>query len=332
VSEINNDILKKYGEGTLINAKQVLERCKVNRIVPICPAIDQITGGVPQGSWITISGKAKCGKTTTMLHFAANAQKAGMEVYYLDIEGRLKEMNISSIPHLNLETMNIICSTEDKILSAQDYLTIAEQLLLSKKEIVVILDSYSNLVDAKEQESGIEVGRQGGPKLLAAFCRQMGNVVPVKRSIVVGVVHLMANTSGKGAPIVEKGGNAVTYQVDIKLRCKKSDDWKKGEKLIGQQVHWEEECNALGLPPWQECVSYMRYGKGIDEEGELVYLAKSYGMITEKKAGWQAFQFVKDAGLAEEPPNVQGDDNASELLRNNPKWIEYLKQEVKSYR
>ena len=53
---------------------------------------------------------------------------------------------------------------------------------------------------------------------MASFCRKLGNVVPVNRSIVWIIQHLIANTSGYGSPFMEDGGNKIVYQGDVKIR------------------------------------------------------------------------------------------------------------------
>src|SRR5688572_14462502 len=59
-------------------------------------------GGIPLGSFVVIAGQKKLGKTTSILHFCANAQKQGCKVYYLDVEHRLKPRDLKGIPGLDL--------------------------------------------------------------------------------------------------------------------------------------------------------------------------------------------------------------------------------------
>ena len=71
-----------------------LEEKKNYKTISISPAIDiALGGGIKEGSWLTLTGDPKSGKTTTAMQIAANCQKEGRPIIYLDVEGRLKDMN-----------------------------------------------------------------------------------------------------------------------------------------------------------------------------------------------------------------------------------------------
>jgi len=331
-------IKKDFGDKLATSGVDFLKKKK--RIIPIGPSLNLVTGGIPEGSWVNFVGKEKCGKTTTALHFAAKCQQekyGNKHIYYLDIEGRLKEMNISGAG-IDKEKFTVIGSDEDKILSAQDYLNIAERILMNHKECVVIFDSYSMLCHEKEIQEGVGTStRGGGALLLSQFCRQMAAVVPVKRNIVIGIVQLMANTSGYGAAVQEKGGNSIKYQVDVKLRCRKEEAWEEEGKRVGNMLTWEVECSALGIPPHQECISYIRYGKGIDEVKESIVLGTDLGLI-EKAGSWFTCSFLQNhlttLGIEEwneenkKRYKAQGEEKLYQLLKANPGWLEILEKDV----
>jgi RecA/RadA recombinase len=163
---------------------------------------------------VVLTGQPKCGKTTTSLDFAANAQKPeygsgsykdGRMVYYLNIEGRLKKRDLEGIPGLNLEKFDVIGSQTGKILRAEEYLQIAERIINQEPGCVVIIDSYSALCTEAEITSDMDkMQRADGAKLLAKFCRKVANVIPVNKNIVIGITHLMGNPTGYGAEFKEK--------------------------------------------------------------------------------------------------------------------------------
>lgn len=336
-------IKKDFGEGIAISGTEFLS--KPPRVIPFSPAANvSLGGGIPEGSWVTLYGKEKLGKTTSALHFAAKCQKpkyGAKHIYYLNIEGRIKEMNLKGIAGLNTspECFTLITSTEDKILSAQDFLNIGEKILLTHKECVLIVDSYSVLCHEKELTDGVGTSTRGGTAaLLAQFCRQMAGVVPVKRSIVVGISQLMANTSGYGSPIQEKGGNAIRFQVDVKMRCKSAEEWEENGKRVGQKVTWLTECTALGAPPGQEFVSYLRYGHGLDEVAETLQLGVDFGLITKSGAHYYC-DFMQThlpaLGVMEWNEDVRknrcrghGEAALYQLIKANPEWIELLEKDI----
>ena len=286
-------IQKEFGKNILIDVKSFLERKRI--IVPVSPAFDlKLGGGIPEGSWVTLYGPEKIGKTTLALHIAKKCQDLGKFIYYGDVEGRIKPMNLNGIKGLNKDKFKLIQSSQENILSAQQYLNLFEHIIRNHPGCVLIIDSSAALCHEKEMTEGIGTfTRGGGAALLAQFCRQMSNVVPIQNTIIINITQLQANTSGYGSPIQEKGGYAIKYQVDVKLRAKSKEFWKEGDKVVGQKVTWVIECTALGGIPTQESESYLRYGYGIDEVSELIQLASDFGLIS-KGGAWMYLDFMKN--------------------------------------
>lgn len=333
-------IIKEYGEGILISASRIEERN--NKVISISPAIDVgIGGGIPQGSWVTFSGKEKSGKTTLALQVAAKCQQAGMKVIYGNIEGRLKKMNLSGVKGLDRDAMQVIESKDEKILHGEDFLKIFSAALLHYNEVCLLVDSYSRLVPSKEMNEGIGTSTRGGMGLLLSqFCGQMANVVPVKRHIIMGITQLISNTSGYGASLIERGGSAIKYQVDIKLRVKETKYVPDNAgKNIGQTTKWNIECTALGAPPGGEIVSHIRYGHGIDEVSELIDLGTKLGLLNQAGA-WYTCTFMQNhldlipaeswSDKVEKQCKTQGAQKMYELLETRKSWRDALQNEVYS--
>ena len=98
---LKEDVIKNFGNEIMLTASAVIDKKLIT--IPVSPSLDIIlNGGVPEGSFMIFTGQPKCGKTTTSLDFAATAQrpeyayqgfKEGREVYYLNVEGRLKKID-----------------------------------------------------------------------------------------------------------------------------------------------------------------------------------------------------------------------------------------------
>jgi RecA/RadA recombinase len=277
------------------------------------------------------------------MHFAKNCQKSdygSRNIYFLNVEGRLKRRDIEGIPGINPKKLFVIESTEDKILSSEDYLNIAEKILTTDKRCVLIIDSISQLCDERTQTGGVGVQTRGsGAIWVSQFTSQMGPVVQVKNSIVICILQLRANTSGYGATSMEKGGNAIQYQVDIKLRVKEVEPWAvtKGAEPFGQIVTWSCESSALG-PPGRKCDSYIRYGQGIDEIMESILDARDIGLIS--GSTWLYLDFLEkypevtgiaewnEAAAKEIGAYAQGMDKMYALLMERTEWLDLLKKEL----
>lgn len=316
---LKEDVKKNFGSDIIMSASALVDRKSV--IIPLSPSLDMVLGGgVPEGSFVILTGQPKCGKTTTSLDLAATAQKPEYQgdlkkprhVYYLNIEGRLKKRDLEGITGLDLDRFDIIGSQEGKILSGEEYLQIAERIINEEPGCVMIIDSYSAICTAAEITSDMDkMQRADGAKLLAKFCRKVANVIPVNKNIVIGITHLMGNPTGYGAEFKEKSGQAIAYQTDIKLRAKNFKPWNLTDNTqIGQTVEWQVLCSALG-PPGGVTTSYIRYGSGIDKITEVMMLAIDIGVIA-KGGAWYSFD------LDGEKQKFQGTEKLRQYFVDNP--------------
>jgi recombination protein RecA len=329
---LKEDVKKNFGDNILLTANAIIDKNLLT--IPVSPALDIVlNGGIPEGSFVILTGQPKCGKTTTSLDFCATAQKpeyaygsfkSGREVFYLNIEGRLKKRDLEGIPGLNLEKFNIIGSQEGKILHAEEYLQIAERIINEIPGSVLIIDSYSALCTEAEITSDMnKMQRADGAKLLAKFCRKVANVIPVNKNIVIGITHLMGNPGYGTVEWKEKSGQAIAYQTDIKLKAKFFKKWNLSDDSpqIGQEVEWEVLCSALG-PPGGSITSYLRYGQGIDKQMELLTLAVDLGLIN-KGGAWYTLTSLEDK------PKFQGLEKTRQYLVDHPEVYLDLWQKVK---
>jgi len=331
MTKLQEEVTKQFGDEIILSGNALVDKKVLT--IPVGPALDIIlNGGIPEGSFVVLTGQPKCGKTTTSLDFAATAQKpeyqGGLknqrEVYYLNIEGRLKKRDLEGIPGLDLSRFHIIGSQQGKILHAEEYLQIAEKIINEIPGSVIIIDSYSALCTEAEITSDMDkMQRADGAKLLAKFCRKVANVIPVNKNIVIGITHLMGNPTGYGAEFKEKSGQAIAYQTDIKLRAKTFKPWVVGTEgtQIGQEIEWQVLCSALG-PPGGVMTSYIRYGQGIDRYTEIINLSSDLGIIN-KGGAWYTIACLEDK------PKFQGSEKVRAYLVENPNVYEILYTQVK---
>jgi len=329
---IKEDLNKTFGDNIILSGNSIVDKKSV--IIPVSPSLDVLlNGGIPEGSFVILTGMPKIGKTTVSLDFAATAQKEeykgdlknSREVYYLNVEGRLKKRDLEGIPGLDLSRFHVIGSQEGKILHAEEFLQIAEKIINEVPGSIVIIDSYSALCTEAEITSEMnKMQRADGAKLLKKFCRKVSNVIPVNKNIVIGITHLIGNPTGYGAEYKEGGGTGIAYQVDIKLRAKSCKPWTLSAdgNQIGQEVEWQVVCSALGSPGGV-ITSYLRYGQGIDKYMEAITLASDIGII-HKGGAWYTLTALDDK------PKFQGTEKVRNYLLENHQAYEDLAVAIKN--
>lgn len=300
---INKDLIKKYGKEAFLLGHELIDQEK--EIIPISPALDTITGGVPSGSVVLLSGDSNCGKTITALHIAGNAQKLGWSVYFSDIERRLKSRDLCGIKSLDADKVNIIQSYKGKILTAEEHLSIVEDHIHNQTKAILILDSVSQLVTEKELIGTLDDQHYApGPKLMAHFLRRISNVIPVNDIIIIAIVHLIASMKKFGKDKVRTGGRKIEYAADVDLNAKTFSIFKdKNDTPVGQTVKWQTNSTATNLAPGQSIESTIRYGIGIDEISEIICLGMDLGFI-EKSGSWFCLKYLQPEDI-----NIQGMEN-----------------------
>jgi recombination protein RecA len=336
VDRIYEEVGKDFGEGVMISGQDALRTQA--QVIPWTPSLDIITcGGIEEGSCVGITGNPKTGKTSAALSFCANAQKpeyGSRPIYYAKIEGRLSLKHLQAIQGLSLERgkFNIIQSVEGRILSAQDYLSILEKIIKTVPGAVVILDSISALCDEKEQNEGVGTEtRGGGAKIFSQWCRLLNQVVPVNRTIVLGITHLISNTSGMGAQYVERAARMWLYQKDYDLRTTMKSAWKAGNDQVGFIIKWVCNTSKNGQPG-MTIDSYLRFGIGFDRLYEIQVLGMAGGLIR-KTGSWLQLSYLTREPyrhLLETPeaPKFQGGEKLYEALLKYPQWANALEREV----
>ncbi len=160
----------------------------------------------------------------------------------------------------------------------------------------------------------------------------MNQVIPVNRTILLGITHLISNTSGMGAQYTERAARMWLYAKDYDLRTIMKTAWKSGESQIGLQVKWACNTSKSG-PPGMTIDTFLRFGVGFDRLYEVINLGAAVNLI-KKSGSWMQLAYLgKDEHKhlleeGEEPPKVQGMEKVYALLNDHPEWAKVLEQEV----
>lgn len=318
IQDINNTIIKKYGN-IIKTGSEVLKNINDLKVLSVSPSIDlALGGGFREGSMVIITSDAKAGKTTSALHFAAKHQNE-KNIIYVNTENRLSRQNFEGVKDLNPEKIHVVESTEDTILSAEDYLTIIEQYTKMLPNSIIIVDSTSNMIPKEELDGEIKVGiRNSLPRLLSLFCKKIAPHLVKNKTVMVMITHNIANTSGMGKSKLSDCGNMIKYQAGTNVVITHTQKWSdKDEKQIGHRMFWEVITSNAGGTPGSKAEGWLRYGEGIDEVQEMFQIALELSII--RQAG--AWYYIGEE-------KFQGSEKLIEYFKQNNEAFKNLIEEI----
>jgi len=349
---VSNNIVSKYGD-VVRSGTEVLANINNLQVVGLSPALDiALGGGLREGSVVVMTGDPKSGKTTTALHFAAKCQKKGKRVIYLNTEGRLSKHNFDGIKDLKADDILIIESTDERVLSAEDFLNIIEYYINNDPGCLIIADSLSNMVPAVELEGEVRTGvRNALPRLLSMFFKRISGTLMKNKTILICITHNIANTGGSPyAPQkMADCGNMLQYQAGTNMVITHRGKWQVPKDTgthVGQIANWNVKTSCAGGKPNSTAEGWIRYGVGVDEVQEIIQIACEFRLI--KAAGaWYTISCAADqpehetiknylsskgANTAEEIEKAlkfQGVNAVADFLNANPKIADFIYEKIK---
>lgn len=352
---VSNEINKKY-KGIVESGSNVLAILETYKVLPLSPALDiALGGGLREGQCVVMTGDPKTGKTTTALYFAAKAQALGKNVIYFNTEGRLTKENFLGIKGLNVEKIKIVQSNDEApLVSAETYLNALETYIKNTPDLVVIIDSVSNMVPQEELDGEIRSGvRNALPRLLSMFFKRISGDVARMKAICIFITHNIANTSGsKWSPAkMADCGNMIQFQAGTNMVITHRGKWevpKESGNNVGQVANWIIKTSAAGGRPNSTAESWIRYGIGIDEAQEIAQIASEFAMIN-KSGAWYSISCVidnkndpviknwlvennidvNDTEKIEKVFKFQGMENVSTFLQENEVITQFIYDQIK---
>lgn len=350
---VSNSVVSKYGD-VVRSGTEVLEAINSLQVIGVSPALDiALGGGLREGSVVVMTGDPKSGKTTTALHFASRCQALGKRVIYVNTEGRLSRQNFDGIKGLQSDKILVIESTDDKILSAEDFLNIIEYYVNNDPGCLIIADSLSNMVPSCELEGEVRTGvRNALPRLLSMFFKRISGSLMKNKIILACITHNIANTGGSpySPSKMADCGNMLQYQAGTNMVITHRGKWQVPKDTgphVGQIANWNIKTSCAGGTPNSTAESWIRYGIGIDETQEVVQIACEFRLI--KTAGaWYTIQcaiddkdhpvikkILSDNNVSDKEEDVerffkfQGANNTLEFLNDNPDMSQFVYDKIK---
>ena len=308
-------IEKTYGKGAVMKLGKAPDY-NVDVIPTGSMTLDMALGigGVPRGRIVEIYGPESSGKTTVALHVAAQAQKLGGEVAFIDVEHALDPVYAKA---LGVDIDNLLVSQPD---SGEQALEIAEALVRSGAIDCIVLDSVAAMVTKAEIEGDMGDTHVGMlARLMSQAMRKLTSVISKSNCVAIFINQVREKIGVVyGNPETTPGGRALKFYSSVRIEVRKGEPIKNGAEIIGARTKCKVVKNKVA-PPFKECEFDMMFGQGIDRVGEVCDLAVDLDII-KKSGAWFSYNGQKIG---------QGRENAKEYLRSNPDIMKEIEEKVK---
>jgi recombination protein RecA len=308
-------IEKQFGRGAIM---RLGDRAAIN--VPAIStgsvALDLAlgVGGVPRGRITEIYGPESSGKTTLCYHVAANAQRAGGIVAFIDAEHALDPGYARNV---GVDVDELLVSQPD---TGEQALEIAETLIRSSGVDVVIVDSVAALVPRAEIEGEMGdsfVGLQA--RLMSQALRKLTGAINRSNTALIFTNQLREKIGVMfGSPETTPGGRALKFYASVRMDIRRIETLKTGTDAIGSRTRVKVVKNKVASP-FRTAEFDIMYNEGISREGGLLDVGIAAGVLS-KTGAW--FNYG-DTRLG------QGRENSREFLRSNPEVANRIENEIR---
>ena len=308
-------IEKMYGKGSIMRLGDQ-NNLQVDVIPTGSLSLDVAlgVGGLPRGRIVEIYGPESSGKTTLALHVAAEAQKKGGEVAFVDAEHALDPTYARALG-VNIDEMLI--SQPD---TGEQALEITEALVRSGAIDVIVVDSVAALVPRAEIEGEMGDSFVGlHARLMSQALRKLTGVIAKTNSIVIFINQLREKVGVMyGNPEVTTGGRALKFYASVRIDVRRIEALKSGGEIIGNRTRAKVVKNKVA-PPFREAEFDIMYGEGISRLGEMLDLGVKLDLV-QKSGSW--FN-MGDIRLG------QGRDAAKQYFRDHPDEADKLEAAIR---
>ena len=311
-----SQIEKQFGKGSIMKLGEH-STLNIDSISTGCLDLDIALGigGVPRGRIIEIYGPESSGKTTVALHVAAEAQKLGGAVAFVDAEHALDP---SYARNLGVDTENLIVSQPD---TGEQGLEIAEALVRSGAIDVLVVDSGAALVPRAEIEGEMgdsHVGLQA--RLMSQALRKLTGTINKSKCVVIFINQLREKVGVMfGNPETTTGGRALKFYSSIRLDVRRIDSIKQGDEIVGNRTRVKVMKNKVA-PPFKQAEFDIMYNEGISRNGNIVDVGVKENIV-QKSGAWFSYGDIRLG---------QGRENAKNYLKENPEIALEIENKIRA--
>ena len=311
-----SQIERSYGKGSVMKLGESAAVIEIESIPTGSLGLDIALGigGLPKGRVIEVYGPESSGKTTLALHIAANAQKAGGVVSFVDAEHALDPSYAAKLG-VNLE--ELLISQPD---NGEQALEITDTFVRSGAVDLIIIDSVAALTPKSELEGNMGDSLPGlQARLMSQALRKLTGSISRSNTMVIFINQIRMKIGVMfGNPETTTGGNALKFYSSVRLDIRRIGAIKERDEVIGNQTRVKVVKNKVA-PPFRVVEFDILYGEGISKMGEVIDLGVKEEII-EKAGSWYSYN---------EQRIGQGKENVRKFLKENPEIAEEIEQRVR---
>ncbi len=309
-----DQIKSRFGDGSIMRLGEA-RKVNVDAIPTGCLSLDIAlgVGGVPRGRIIEVYGPESSGKTTLAQHIVAEVQKLGGIAAFVDAEHALDPEYAKKI---GVKIDDLLISQPD---TGEQALEIVETLVRSNGVDVVVVDSVAALTPKAEIEGEMGDSHMGlQARLMSQALRKLTAIISKTNTVVIFINQTRMKIGVYfGNPETTTGGTALKFYCSLRIEVRKSAQIKQGEAIIGNRVKVKVVKNKVAAP-FRTTEFDIMYNEGISIAGDVIDTGVEKGVI--KKNG-NSYSF------GEEKLGV-GRENAKKFLKDNPKIMDKVRQEI----
>lgn len=269
-------------------------------------------GGYPKGRVVEIYGPESSGKTTVTLLAAAQVQKAGWVVAFIDAEHAL-DPNYAAM--LGVDIPNLYLSQPDY---GEQALQIAEELAKTGAFDLIIIDSVAALTPRAEIEGDMGDSHMWlQARMMSQWLRKLAGIMAKTGTTIIFINQIRLKIGVVfGNPETTSGGNALKFYASQRLEIRRWEKITEDKEQVWYVAKIKIVKNKIS-PPFKVAEVPMRFGSGVDADADILEAALVLGLISRS---W-AFYTLGDE-------KFQGKDKAAAHLLASPELKANLETQI----
>ncbi len=297
-------IEKRYGKGSIMQLGD--KPAEATESIPTGSLGLDIAlgiGGIPKGRITEVYGPESSGKTTLSLHIAAETQKKGGTVVFIDAEHAL---DIQYAKKLGVDTSKLLVSQPD---CGEQALEICETLISAGSVDLVIVDSVAALTPRAEidgEMGDMQMGLQA--RLMSKAMRKLTSLTARSNTAIIFINQIRMKIGVMfGSPETTTGGNALKFYSSVRMDIRRIGAIKDSTEVTGNRTRVKVVKNKVAAP-FKQAEFDIIFNEGISQNGEVLDIGVEQGIV-DKAGAWYSY---KGERLG------QGREGSKMFLKENP--------------